>query len=223
MPETTSAPDSDPEDHASADLKSGRNVFPVSDGAAFARSGKALAKLGRAFLKFSEALRDDVAAASRRAAKRLRILGRDAAQRLRDLDHSTAKRRAGALAQRSAAVWSRLVRPRAPMPEIISAEGNKRRRRKLVLRSLAATGAASLIFFVGVFAWALGDVPWDEIAEGTLRPVVVLETSDGKPLVRQGPIQGPYATHEDFPRHLIDAVLTAEDRRFYDHSGIDLR
>ncbi|RWL14526.1 MAG: PBP1A family penicillin-binding protein [Mesorhizobium sp.] len=223
MPETTSAPDSDPEDHASADLKSGRNVFPVSDGAAFARSGKALAKLGRAFLKFSEALRDDVAAASRRAAKRLRILGRDAAQRLRDLDHSTAKRRAGALAQRSAAVWSRLVRPRAPMPEIRSAEGNKRRRRKLVLRSLAATGAASLIFFVGVFAWALGDVPWDEIAEGTLRPVVVLETSDGKPLVRQGPIQGPYATHEDFPRHLIDAVLTAEDRRFYDHSGIDLR
>ncbi len=65
------------------------------------------------------------------------------------------------------------------------------------------------MLFVGLFAWALGDVPWDEIADGTLKPVVVLETSDGKPLVKQGPIQGPYATHEDFPRHLIDAVLTA--------------
>ena len=161
--------------------------------------------------------------ASRPTAKRLRALGRDAVQRLRDLDFSTAKLRADALAERSAAVWSRLVRRRLHTADIKSAEGNQRRRRKLLLRSAAAAGAASLIFFVGLFAWALSDVPWDEIADGTLKPVVVLETSDGKPLVKQGPIQGPYATYEDFPRHLIDAVLTAEDRRFYDHSGIDLR
>ena len=38
--------------------------------------------------------------------------------------------------------------------------------------------------------WALRDVPWQEIAEGSLKPVVVLESADGKPLVQQGPFQG---------------------------------
>src|SRR5262245_64025806 len=92
-----------------------------------------------------------------------------------------------------------------------------------MLRGAAATSAASLIFFVGLFTWALGDVPWGDIAEGSLKPVVVLETADGKPLLRQGPIQGPFAARKDFPSQLIDAVLATEDRRFYAHPGIDLR
>ena len=179
---------------------------------------KAVAELGRTVLKFGQALRDDVAVASRPMAERLRILCGNALQWFRERDFSTAKLRAGA--ERSVAVLSRVVR-KAPKAEISSANGNSRRRKRL-LQSVAAAGAASLMFFVGLFAWALGDVPWEEIADGTLKPVVALETYDGKPLLRQGPIQGPYATREDFPRHLIDAVLTAEDRRFYDHLGIDL-
>jgi 1A family penicillin-binding protein len=42
-------------------------------------------------------------------------------------------------------------------------------------------------------------------------------------LVRQGPYQGPYAQYNQFPPHLIDAVLSIEDRRFMDHIGIDVR
>ncbi|MBB4571311.1 1A family penicillin-binding protein [Rhizobium leucaenae] len=71
--------------------------------------------------------------------------------------------------------------------------------------------------------WALKDVPWGEIRDGTLKPVVVLETADGAPLVRQGPYQGPYAQYDQFPPHLIDAVLSIEDRRFMDHFGVDPR
>lgn len=74
-----------------------------------------------------------------------------------------------------------------------------------------------------LLAWALKDVPWSEIRDGTLKPVVVLETADGAPLVRQGPYQGPYARYDQFPPHLIDAVLSIEDRRFMDHFGIDPR
>ncbi|PDT10045.1 penicillin-binding protein [Rhizobium sp. J15] len=74
-----------------------------------------------------------------------------------------------------------------------------------------------------VLVWALKDVPWSEIRDGTLKPVVVLETADGAPLVRQGPYQGPYARYNQFPPHLIDAVLSIEDRRFMDHFGIDPR
>ncbi|MBX5157074.1 PBP1A family penicillin-binding protein [Rhizobium sp. NZLR8] len=74
-----------------------------------------------------------------------------------------------------------------------------------------------------ILVWALKDVPWSEIRDGTLKPVVVLETADGAPLVRQGPYQGPYARYDQFPPHLIDAVLSIEDRRFMGHFGIDPR
>ena len=79
------------------------------------------------------------------------------------------------------------------------------------------------MLLVVIFSWALSDVPWDEIADGSLKPVVVLETADGKPLVSEGPIQGPYAKREDYPKQLVDAVLTSEDRHFYEHPGIDLK
>ncbi|MFB2607403.1 transglycosylase domain-containing protein, partial [Rhizobium phaseoli] len=88
-----------------------------------------------------------------------------------------------------------------------------------------ALGSALLacLIVAGVLVWALKDVPWSEIRDGTLKPVVVLETADGAPLVRQGPYQGPYARYDQFPPHLIDAVLSIEDRRFMDHFGIDPR
>ncbi|MBW8786835.1 MAG: PBP1A family penicillin-binding protein [Rhizobium leguminosarum] len=88
-----------------------------------------------------------------------------------------------------------------------------------------AVGFALLVCLLAgsLLAWALKDVPWSEIRDGTLKPVVVLETADGAPLVRQGPYQGPYARYDQFPPHLIDAVLSIEDRRFMDHFGIDPR
>ncbi|WP_432704722.1 PBP1A family penicillin-binding protein [Ensifer sesbaniae] len=82
---------------------------------------------------------------------------------------------------------------------------------------------ACLLLPGSVLVWALKDVPWSEIRDGTLKPIVVLETADGGPLVRQGPYQGPYAQYGEFPPQLIDAVLSIEDRRFMDHFGIDLR
>ena len=75
----------------------------------------------------------------------------------------------------------------------------------------------------GVLTWALKDVPWQEIADGSLKPIIVLETADGGPLVRQGPYQELYAGYDQFPPHLIDAVLSIEDRRFMDHYGVDLK
>ncbi|MBX4908332.1 MULTISPECIES: PBP1A family penicillin-binding protein [Rhizobium] len=88
-----------------------------------------------------------------------------------------------------------------------------------------AMGSALLVCLLvtSVLVWALKDVPWSEIRDGTLKPVVVLETADGAPLVRQGPYQGPYARYDQFPPRLIDAVLSIEDRRFMDHFGVDPR
>jgi penicillin-binding protein 1A len=225
MPET-SARDSDTEGQAQADLQADSNVSPVSNGAGFARTWKALAELGRAFRKFGRALRDDAAVATRPLAKRLRVHIIDAWRRLRGIDFSTVKLRATELVGRPAVIWSPRKHRRARsayMKFAQSAQGNQRRWRTVLLRSAAAAGAGCLVLLVVIFSWALNDVPWDEIADGSLKPVVVLETADGKPLVSEGPIQGPYAKREDFPKQLIDAVLTSEDRHFYEHPGIDLK
>ncbi|WP_425352024.1 PBP1A family penicillin-binding protein [Neorhizobium tomejilense] len=85
----------------------------------------------------------------------------------------------------------------------------------------ALASFACVLVLAGVLTWALKDVPWREIAAGTLKPVIVLETADGAPLVRQGPYQGPYAAYDQFPPSLIEAVLSIEDRRFMSHYGID--
>ncbi|WP_040675077.1 PBP1A family penicillin-binding protein [Rhizobium grahamii] len=89
--------------------------------------------------------------------------------------------------------------------------------------ALVSVFLVGLLLIGSIFVWALKDVPWGEIRDGTLKPVVVLETADGAPLVRQGPYQGSYAQYNQFPPHLIDAVLSIEDRRFMDHFGIDIR
>nr|WP_245292912.1 PBP1A family penicillin-binding protein [Pararhizobium arenae] len=80
---------------------------------------------------------------------------------------------------------------------------------------------AGLIVTLAILTWALKDVPWGQIADGSLKPIIVLETASGTPLVRQGPYQGPYASYEQFPGILIDAVLSIEDRRFMEHMGVD--
>ncbi|WP_245277231.1 PBP1A family penicillin-binding protein [Rhizobium sp. CF080] len=98
---------------------------------------------------------------------------------------------------------------------------NPSSKRRSWLSVAAFASIACALVLGGVLIWALKDVPWREIAAGTLKPVIVLETADGAPLVRQGPYQGPHAAYGQFPQSLIDAVLSIEDRRFMNHYGID--
>ncbi|NYT33550.1 PBP1A family penicillin-binding protein [Rhizobium sp. WYCCWR 11128] len=120
-----------------------------------------------------------------------------------------------ALAKAGRGIRNRLVEPRE----------SRLRRSLLAGWWKFAMGSAFLVcLLVGsVLVWALKDVPWGEIREGTLKPIVVLETADGAPLVRQGPYQESHARYDQFQPHLIDAVLSIEDRRFMDHFGVDLR
>ncbi len=97
------------------------------------------------------------------------------------------------------------------------------RRRNRILAALAVVAVASLVFVAGILWWALRDVPWEEIADGSIAPVVVLESADGTPLVQEGPYQGAYTRLDAFPQHLVDAVLSIEDRRFFNHWGVDFR
>ncbi|OAP49464.1 PBP1A family penicillin-binding protein [Sinorhizobium saheli] len=173
--------------------------------AAFAKTTKALVGLRRALSRLGRALREEVPAAIGRTAGIFVAAMRHPGQRKMKFPKSMPA---------FAGARSKITRPDASTPHY---------RRSRLLRGAAIGIAACLLFVAVPVAWALRDVPWNEIAEASLKPVVVLETADGKPLVSQGPLQGPYAARKDFPPHLVDAVLAREDRRFYEHFGIDVR
>ncbi|WEX73941.1 PBP1A family penicillin-binding protein [Sinorhizobium numidicum] len=196
---------------------------PATEGAAFVSSRRALGELRDALQKFGRSLREEVPVAARQMTNKLRTLAGAGWLRFRRTKFSWTKLSVAELAARSGTL-RRLATLRSEGTKgAYATPVSQRGRRAILARCAAVAAAAFLVFVVVLFAWALRDVPWDEIADGSLKPVVVLETSDGKPLVSQGPIQGPYAAREDFPPHLIDAVLTREDRRFYEHFGIDLK
>lgn len=96
------------------------------------------------------------------------------------------------------------------------------------LRRLLTWAAVAAIWCVvvagGVLAWYAYDLPeLGEIEKMTRRPNVTLLAADGTRLASFGDRFGAtYSLHE-LPPHLPQAVIAVEDRRFYDHGGIDYR
>lgn len=71
----------------------------------------------------------------------------------------------------------------------------------------------------GFVYWAVHDVDLGTMtAEG---PSIVLQAADGEPMALNGDQAGPYVTLDEMPDTLVQAVLTSEDRRFYEHGGLD--
>jgi len=77
--------------------------------------------------------------------------------------------------------------------------------------------AAALIWF----AWDLPDLV-DLDAAATRRPTITFLAADGSQILRAGDVFGDPVTLEQLPAFLPRAVLATEDRRFYQHFGIDL-
>lgn len=51
---------------------------------------------------------------------------------------------------------------------------------------------------------------------------ITVESEDGKVLATYGDVTGRYIPYEALPKPLIDAVIATEDRRFFDHFGVDI-
>ena len=67
----------------------------------------------------------------------------------------------------------------------------------------------------------LRDLPLDIDSAEAREREILLEASNGEPLGRVGPLRISNATRQEFPEHVVNAVLSIEDRRFYQHWGID--
>ena len=80
-----------------------------------------------------------------------------------------------------------------------------------------------LVFVAGFLAWSLHDLPLASALKPTSEPIIFLADSDGRELPRRGPMRGLPASRSEIPQSLIDAVIAIEDRRFYNHRGVDLK
>jgi penicillin-binding protein 1A len=94
----------------------------------------------------------------------------------------------------------------------------------VVLRRLAigiVVVAVGVLALSGSVLWALHDLRLERPANESSRPALLLEASNGEGVGRVGPLKLAKVDSKDFPEHLIQAVLSIEDRRFYSHLGID--
>ncbi len=64
-------------------------------------------------------------------------------------------------------------------------------------------------------------LPVDKPASEPQKPTLLLETANGEPLGRVGSLRVANVPLQEFPPILIKAVLSTEDRRFYDNIGVD--
>ena len=89
--------------------------------------------------------------------------------------------------------------------------------------SAAVWGLVALAALVAWYAYDLPDIEQLEEAAGKRGPTVTLQAADGSVLAHYGDLYGVAVQLHELPPHLPHAVLAVEDRRFYEHSGIDPR
>ncbi len=84
--------------------------------------------------------------------------------------------------------------------------------------------AAIWCVFVGLcfVAWLAYDLPdLSRLTNAARRASVTLVTADGQILASYGDLYGKAVKLDQLPPYLPDALLATEDRRFYEHFGID--
>jgi len=100
--------------------------------------------------------------------------------------------------------------------------------RRGVLGALAIAGVGLLAAGGAMWSWAFHDLPdtpasadalWDVRKE----PSITLLAQDGTILSVRGPLYGETVRLTDLPSHVPQAFIAIEDRRFYEHAGVDPR
>lgn len=81
--------------------------------------------------------------------------------------------------------------------------------------TLFIIGGLALMFFVGT----LPDIR--DLDKINKKQGITVETTDGRIIATYGDVYGAYVPYEKFPKSLIEAVLATEDRRFFQHHGVD--
>jgi penicillin-binding protein 1A len=84
-------------------------------------------------------------------------------------------------------------------------------------------GIWAIVALAGLVGWYAADLPDVESAlQPTRRPAITVLAANGAELATYGDFFGRPVTVDELPPALPRAVLAIEDRRFYDHFGVDI-
>ena len=111
-------------------------------------------------------------------------------------------------------------------PQLISKRDSSRRRSKRTivfpLFSGLVIGAAGLYSLSTSYLPSPSETfPLAKTSDAPTDRQLVLLASDGKPFAKRGGCYDTPVTSQELPGHFVDALLATEDRRFYNHFGID--
>ncbi|VAV86710.1 Multimodular transpeptidase-transglycosylase [hydrothermal vent metagenome] len=94
---------------------------------------------------------------------------------------------------------------------------------KLVYRTMVGL-IWLLILMVPVVIYYAYDLPdISDIKQKTGRSTVMIMDRDGGLLASYGNVYGDWLNYEEIPQNLVQAVIATEDRRFFNHFGVDFR
>ena len=106
---------------------------------------------------------------------------------------------------------------------IIPAEAPPRPRWRLWLTIAKWTAAAMALVFVLLVAWLAVTAPLSKSLKPIAPPSITLLSEQGTPIARKGAIIDKPVVISALPKHVPEAFMAIEDRRFYSHWGVDPR
>ncbi|MCJ2184483.1 penicillin-binding protein, partial [Novosphingobium sp. 1949] len=81
--------------------------------------------------------------------------------------------------------------------------------------------AAFLFLFILLVGWLAVTAPLSKSLQPVSPPQITLLAADGTPIARTGAIVAAPVKAADLPDHVKQAFIAIEDRRFYEHWGVD--
>ncbi len=83
--------------------------------------------------------------------------------------------------------------------------------------------AALIAVFIVLVAWLAITAPLSKSLEPIAPPQITLLAADGTPIARNGAMVDEPVQVSELPDHVVQPFLAIEDRRFYNHWGVDPR
>jgi 1A family penicillin-binding protein len=95
---------------------------------------------------------------------------------------------------------------------------------KFRLKYFVVSLALAAVMLLGLILYSVATLPiGGGLQVEPTQSAVTIESAKGEPFATRGVFKGDRLTAQDLPPHLAQAIVAIEDRRFYQHWGVDIR